>query len=76
MILNIIDNRKLRYRWKRINAVVEPIWHDNRCKDADQAEETQDELDYEERNNISMNEAVKWASDLPFCVTLYLYNSA
>jgi hypothetical protein len=74
MILNVVDNRKLQYRWKRINAVVEPTWHDNKCKDADQAEATQDELDYEERNNISVSEAIKWANDLSFSVTLYLYD--
>jgi hypothetical protein len=74
MILNIVDNRKLRYRWKRINAVAEPTWHDNKCKDADQAEVTQDERDYEERNNISVTEAIKWADNLSFPVTLYLYD--
>lgn len=48
MILNIVDNRKLRYRWKRTKAVVEPTWHDNKCKDSDQAEATKDESDYED----------------------------
>lgn len=76
MILNVVDNRKLRYRWKRVKAVAEPTWHDNKCKDADQAKPTQGELDYEERNNISVNEALKWATDLPFSVTLYLYDGA
>jgi hypothetical protein len=74
MILNVIDNRKQRYRWKRINAVAEPTWHDNTCKDADQAEPVQDESDYEELTNVSVNYAVKWANDLSFPVTLYLYD--
>ena len=74
MILNIVDNRKSQYRWKRIRSVVEPTWHDNKCKDADQAEATQGELDYEERDNISVDEAIIWANDLGFSVTLYLYD--
>jgi hypothetical protein len=74
MILNVVDNRKQRYRWKRVNAVAEPTWHDNRCEDADQAGPAQDELDYEERRNISVSDAIKWANDLPFAVTLYLYD--
>jgi len=38
MILNIIDNRKRPYRWKRISAIIEATWHDNSCEDADIAE--------------------------------------
>jgi len=72
MILNIIDNRRLRYRWKQINAVAEPTWHDNRCPDADLATPTEDELAYEERVGLSVNEAIKWANDFPYSVTLYL----
>ena len=72
MILNVIDNRKFRYRWQRINAVAEPTWHDNRCPDADQATRTEDELAYEERAGISVNEAIKWANELAYSVTLYL----
>ena len=76
MIFNIIDNRKLRYRWKLVNAIVEPTWHDNNARDADQAEPTEGELDYEERNNVSASEAIKWADSLPFPVTIYLYDAA
>lgn len=72
MIANVIDNRSLRYRWNRVNAVAEPTWHDNKCPDADQAKPTEDEVDYEERAGISVNEAIKWADDLPYSVTLYL----
>ena len=73
MILNVIDNRKLRYRWKQVKAVAEPTWHDNKCKNADQAKPTQGESDYEERIKLSVQDAIKWANDLPFAVTLYLY---
>ena len=53
MIANVIDNRSLRYRWNRVNAVAEPTWHDNKCPDADQAKPTEGELDYEEHAGIS-----------------------
>ncbi|MGH7044993.1 MAG: hypothetical protein ACREE2_01215 [Stellaceae bacterium] len=72
MIANVIDNRKSRYRWKRINAIVEPAWHDNKCEDADQADPAQGELDYEERNKLPVSEAIQWADELPYLVTLYL----
>lgn len=74
MILNVIDNRKLRYRWKQVNAIVEPTWHDNSSGDSDQAEPTEGELDYKEKNKISVNEAIKWADNFSFLVTLYLYD--
>lgn len=74
MILNVIDNRKLRYRWKLVNAIAEPTWHDNSYKDADQAEPTDGEVDYEEKNKVSVREAIKWADSLPFPATLYLYD--
>jgi hypothetical protein len=75
MILNVADNRKLRYRWKQVKAIAEPTWHDNKCKDTDKAKPTTGELDYEERANISVQDAIKWASDLPYSVTLYLYEA-
>jgi hypothetical protein len=55
--------------------VAEPTWHDNKCKDADQARPVQGELDYEERVKISVQDAVQWANDLPYWVTLYLYEA-
>ena len=39
MIWNIIDCRTRPYRWKRVNAIIESIEHDNICADADQAPE-------------------------------------
>jgi hypothetical protein len=75
MILNVIDNRKRRYRWRQVKAVAEPTWHDNKCKDADQAKPVKGELDYEERVNISVQDAIQWANDLPYRVTLYLYEA-
>jgi hypothetical protein len=72
MILNVIDDRKLRYRWEHINAVAEPTWHDNQCPDADQTTPTKNELAYEERAGISVKEAIEWANNLTYSVTLYL----
>jgi hypothetical protein len=75
MIINVVDNRKRRYRWKQVKVIAEPTWHDNKCKDTDKAKPTTGELDYEERTNISVHDAIKWASDLPYSVTLYLYEA-
>jgi hypothetical protein len=74
MICNIIDNRERRYRWKRINAIIEPTWHCNSCRDSDQAEEDPDARVYEQCENISLTEAVEWANAKPYPVTLFLYD--
>ena len=74
MIWNIIDRRKRRYRWKRINAIIEPTFHDNSCLDSDQTEEDPDAGVYEQREGISLAEAVTWATTKPYAVTLFLYD--
>jgi hypothetical protein len=74
MIWNIIDNRERRYRWKRINAIIEPTWHCNSCRDSDQAEEDPDARVYEQREDISLAEAVKWANGKSYPITLFLYD--
>ncbi len=43
MIWNIIDNRKHKYRWLKITAIVEPTWHDNRCHNSDRAPKCENE---------------------------------
>jgi hypothetical protein len=73
-ILNIIDRRKRPYRFRKINAVIEPTRHDNRCKDADQAEGRDNWLGYDEREHISLAEAIEWAATAPDELTLYLYD--
>lgn len=76
MITNIIDKRERRYRWKKIAAIVEATWHDNNCDDSDFADpKPEHDLDYDERENISLGEAVDWASSLKADVTLYLYDA-
>ena len=74
MILNIVDRRQQPYRWRQIKAIIEPTWHDNSVRDSDQAEVVHDVLDYDEREGISVADAVQWASALSFDVTLYLYD--
>lgn len=76
MIWNIIDRRERPYRWKVVNAVIEAVEHDNSVEDADQADpfDPRTIVDYDERNGISVNAAVAWASEQKSPVTLYLYD--
>jgi hypothetical protein len=74
MIWNIIDKRERHYRWKRINAIIEPTWQDNSCKDSDQAEKDPDADVYDEREGVSLTEAIEWANAKPYPVTLFLYD--
>lgn len=76
MLWNIIDNRKRRYRWREVNAIVEAIEHDNSCEDADQAPASDPSVYVlcESLEAVSVAEAVKWAESQPCPVTLYLYD--
>lgn len=74
MIWNIIDRRERRHRWKAITAIIEPTFHDNSVPDSDTAEEIEGVTEYEEREGVSLADAVAWASAFPFPVTLYLYD--
>ncbi len=73
-IWNVIDNRKRKYRWKTINAVIEPVAHDNSCEDSDHADDDPNSVIYLEKKYISLNEAINWAHGQPYAVTLYLYD--
>lgn len=74
MILNIIDCRTRPYRRRRIRANVEPTWHDNSCPDADRAEPTPGEWEFDKRRDLSLADAIAWANGLPYAVTLFLYD--
>ena len=76
MLWNVIDKRTRPYRWRGVNAIVEATEHDNSCKDADQAPESDPmvTVDYEALEAVSVSEAVKWAEGQPCPVTLYLYD--
>jgi len=76
MIWNILDRRKRPYRWKRINAIIEAVEHYNSCADADQApaSDPKEVVDYDQRECISVEEAIGWAHQEQCRVTLYLYD--
>jgi hypothetical protein len=74
MICNIIDSRKRPYRWKSVNAVIEATSHDNTVDDADERPEGPEDIVYEERKHVSVEEAVAWANSQPSAVTMFLYD--
>lgn len=74
MILNVVDRRKRQYRWKFIDVIVEPTWHDNACDDSDQASRDEREPGYAARKNIPLAEAISWAAALQASLTVYLYD--
>lgn len=53
---------------------MEPTYHDNSVADSDQAEATIDDIIYDQREEISLADAVTWVQSLPFPATLYLYD--
>ena len=75
MIVNLIDLRSRQYRWASVLAVVEAAAKDNEAEDADKVGRGMGiEIDYAERDGISVREAVLWADRLEGMVTLYLYD--
>ena len=77
MILNIIDNRKKKYRWRKITAIFEPTCHDDRCNDADitNAEESAYVgIGYHEMSECSLSEAIEFAVVSHSFLTVYLYD--
>lgn len=75
MIVNMIDLRSRPYRWSAVLAVVEAAAKDNAAEDADKVDSGIGiEIDYAEREGISVREAVLWADRLEGMVTLYLYD--
>lgn len=77
MIWNIIDRRERPYRWRRVNAIVEAVEHDNSCADADQAPESEPFVivDYASLEAVAVHEAIAWANQQRCPVTLYLYDA-
>ena len=75
MIVNMLDLRERPYRWSGILAVVQSASKDNDAEDADIVQNNVGvEIDYAERDGISVREAVLWADQLGGMVTLYLYD--
>ena len=77
-ILNIIDRRKRPYRFAKVNAIIEPTRHDNSVKDSDRAPHnpSQDKkwIGYDEREHITVAEALRWAQNHNDALTLYIYD--
>ena len=75
MIVNIIDLRERPYRWSSVVAVLESAAKDNVAEDSDKVNaDLGIEIDYAERENISVRDAVLWADRMEGMVTLYLYD--
>lgn len=75
MIVNVIDLRESPYRWKTVVAVVESASKNNVASNTDAVEVSVGvEIDYAEREDVSVREAFLWAEELQGKVTLYLYD--
>lgn len=82
MIFNIIDRRVNKYRWKKITAIIEPVWHDNYqgsktvgdmySPTAKMAEAAG--IGYHEIPTCSVAIAVDAANELEYPCTLFLYD--
>lgn len=73
MLLNVIDKRKRPYRWKNVDAFVEPTCHDNGIADADQVELSEiPMIACEDVIGVSVAEALRWANAFDEAVTLFL----
>lgn len=78
MLTNVIDRRTRPYRFKKINAVIEPTRHDNGCQNADIAprdlEMDGSWMGYAQKEHVTLSDAVVWATSHKDAVTLYLYD--
>lgn len=75
MIVNVIDVRENAYKWRSVLAVVESAAKNNVAKGADVTGDVMGvEIDYAEREDISVRDAFLWAEQLQGKVTLYLYD--
>ena len=75
MLMNVIDLREKPYRWKSVVAVIESAAKNNAAEDADTVDISAGvEIDYAEREGLTVREAVLWAEQLQGKVTLYLYD--
>jgi hypothetical protein len=72
-IVNVVDRRKHKYRFLKINAVVEAAWHHNSCQDSDQVEHDDGPI-YQEKEHVTLENAIAWAAGFLTPVTLYIYD--
>ncbi len=73
-LANIRDERSRKNRSLKIVAIIEPSCHDNIVKDADQFDWDDPNINtgYAQRSGLSLYEAVCWANEFRFPVTLYI----
>ncbi len=75
MLVNVIDLRARSYRWQSVLAVLESAFKNNEAVDADHVSGDIGALiDYAERSDISVRDAMQWAEAAGGPVTLYLYD--
>ena len=76
MLCNIIDHRKSPYRWAKVNAVIENTSHDNGVDNADFIEAPNEHgVLCDDRDDISLNDAIVWAQSQKVPVTLFIYDA-
>ncbi len=76
MLINVMDLRERPYRWSNVLAVVQNAAEDATAEDADPVPEVGGiQIDYAEREGISVREAVLWAERLEGMVTLQIYDN-
>ena len=75
MLVNIQDLRERPYRWSSVLAIAESAADYNDADDSDQIDPSvQAQIDYAEKEGVSVREAVLWAERLSGVVTLTLYD--
>ena len=75
MLINVLDLREKPYRWSDVLAVAQNAAEDTIAEDADPLPDIGGvQIDYAEREGISVREAILWAERLDGMVTLHLYD--
>lgn len=76
MLVNVLDLREKPYRWSDVLAVAQNAAEDNVAEDGDKIPDMGDDIqiDYAEREGISVREAILWAERLDGLVTLHIYD--
>lgn len=76
MIVNVLDLREKPYRWSDVLAVAQNAAEDNIAEDSDKVPELGEgiQIDYAEREGVSVREAILWAERLDGMVTLHIYD--
>ena len=74
MIENILDRRANQYLVTKVTAIIEPAAADNSVAGATQFDPDDPAITtwYEERQKVSVKEAIAWANAFEFAVTLVL----